>query len=90
VGVVADRETIGGRVLLSAGNVHVSAETQAVISLGRQNGPRFHFGLGDSTSYERVEVNGSKDARIPRLQIAAPAAMLPCEKTSLAVIIALS
>ena len=56
VGVDVNRDAIGGRVFVYAGNMHVSAEVQGGTSFLSQNDPRLHFGLGDNTRYDRIEV----------------------------------
>ena len=56
VGVQANRDAIGARAYVYAGRSHVSGEVQSGTSFLSQNDPRLHFGLGEQTSYDRIEV----------------------------------
>ena len=57
VGVKVNRDAVGARVYVYAGNRHVSGEIQTGSSFLSQNDPRVHTGLGDETSYQRIEVH---------------------------------
>jgi hypothetical protein len=55
-GVRSNRDAIGARVYVHAGSSRLAAEMQGGSGYLSQNDPRLHFGLGDQTSYDRVEV----------------------------------
>ena len=46
----------GGRVYVYVGDHRISGEIQTGASFLSQNDPRVHVGLGDETSYQRIEV----------------------------------
>jgi enediyne biosynthesis protein E4 len=56
VGVECNRDAIGARVYVHAGGRRLSGEVQTGTSYLSQNDPRLHFGLADSTAYDRIEV----------------------------------
>jgi hypothetical protein len=57
VGVKANRDAIGARVHVFVGNRKISGEIQTGTSFLSQNDPRVHVGLGDDTTYQRIEVD---------------------------------
>ena len=64
-GVKVNRDAIGARVIVDAGGRRVSGEVQSGSSYISQNDSRLHFGLGASSSYERIEViwpGGAKES----------------------------
>jgi len=67
VGVKANHDAIGARVYLYVGNRRVSGEIQTGSGFLSQNDPRVHVGLGDDTSYQRIEVQwpGGKRESFP-------------------------
>jgi enediyne biosynthesis protein E4 len=54
--VKVNRDGIGARVVVEAGGRRLSGEVQSGSSYISQNDSRLHFGLGASTSYDRIEV----------------------------------
>lgn len=56
VGATSNRDAIGARVYVYVGHRQISGEIQTGTSFLSQNDPRVHAGLGDSTSYDRIEV----------------------------------
>jgi enediyne biosynthesis protein E4 len=56
VGARANRDAIGARVVVQVNDRRVSGEIQGGASFISQNDARLHFGLGDRTRYERIEV----------------------------------
>jgi hypothetical protein len=56
VGKKCNRDAVGARVYVYAGDRKVSGEVQTGTSFLSQNDPRLHFGLGDDARYERIEV----------------------------------
>jgi hypothetical protein len=56
VGVTANRDAIGARVVVYVGSRHLSGEVQSGTSYISQDDERQHFGLGNDTSYDRVEI----------------------------------
>ena len=56
VGTKCNRGAVGARVYVYAGNRRLSGEIQTGASFLSQNDPRVHVGLGDDTSYQRIEV----------------------------------
>jgi hypothetical protein len=55
-GVKCNRDAIGARVYVYAGDRRISSEVQTGTSFISQNDNRQHFGLGDATAYDRIEV----------------------------------
>jgi len=55
-GVKVNRDAIGARVVVEAGGRRLSGEVQSGSSYISQNDSRLHFGLGESTSYDRIDV----------------------------------
>jgi hypothetical protein len=62
-GAGENREAIGARVTVYAGERRFSADVQTGTSFISQNDPRLHFGLGDAASYDRIEVRWPGGAR---------------------------
>ena len=56
VGTKCNRGAVGARVYVYAGNRRLSGEIQTGASFLSQNDPRVRVGLGDDTSYQRIEV----------------------------------
>ncbi|MGH9539793.1 MAG: CRTAC1 family protein [Terriglobales bacterium] len=56
VGTKCNRGAVGARVYVYAGSRRLSGEIQTGASFLSQNDPRVHVGLGDDTSYQRIEV----------------------------------
>jgi hypothetical protein len=56
IGTKANRDAVGARVYVYVGDRHVSGEVQTGSSFLSQNDPRVHVGLGDDTTYQRIEV----------------------------------
>lgn len=63
IGTTMNRDAIGARVWVVAGGRRLSAEVQGGASYLSQNDDRVHFGLGDATRYERLEVQWLGGAR---------------------------
>jgi hypothetical protein len=56
VGVKCNRSAVGARVYVYSGARRLSGEVQTGTSFLSQNDPRLHFGLADSATYDRIEV----------------------------------
>jgi hypothetical protein len=56
VGTRANRDAIGARVVVHAGDRRISDEIQSGASFISQNDSRLHFGLGERSRYEAIEV----------------------------------
>jgi enediyne biosynthesis protein E4 len=56
VGTRANRDALGARVSVFAGGKRISGELQGGTSFVSQNDARLHFGLGPSSTYDRIEV----------------------------------
>ena len=56
VGTRSNRDAVGARVYVYAGDRRLSGEIQTGASFLSQNDPRVHIGLGDDISYQRIEV----------------------------------
>jgi enediyne biosynthesis protein E4 len=56
IGVRCNRDAVGARVYISAGGRKTSGEVQTGASFLSQNDPRLHFGLGEASTYDRIEV----------------------------------
>jgi hypothetical protein len=56
VGVKANRDAIGARVIVHAGGRRVSGEVQSGSSYISQNDARIHVGLSTNETYDRIEV----------------------------------
>jgi hypothetical protein len=56
VGTRANRDAIGARVVVHAGDRRVSGEVQGGTSFISQNDSRLHFGLRDRSRYDSIEV----------------------------------
>ena len=56
IGSKANRDAIGARVVVQANDRRVSGEVQGGASFISQNDSRLHFGLGQRTRYEAIEV----------------------------------
>ncbi len=67
VGVKCNRDAVGARVYVYANRKRLSGEIQTGTSFLSQNDPRLHFGLADSASFDRIEVQwpGGKRERFP-------------------------
>lgn len=63
IGTTSNRDAVGARVYVYVRSRHVSGEIETGSSFLSQNDPRVHAGLGDSTSYDRVEVQWPGGAR---------------------------
>jgi enediyne biosynthesis protein E4 len=55
-GVKCNRDAVGARVYVYAGGRRTSGEVQTGSSFLSQNDSRLHFGLGDQSRYDRIEV----------------------------------
>ena len=62
-GTKANRDAVGARVYVFAGNRRLSGEVQTGSGYISQNDSRLHFGLGDSASFDRIEVQWPGGAR---------------------------
>jgi hypothetical protein len=56
IGVKCNRDAVGARVYVYAGNRRLSGEIQTGSSFISQNDPRVHVGLAADTNYQRIEV----------------------------------
>lgn len=56
IGTTSNRGAVGARVYLYVGSHRISGEIETGSSFLSQNDPRVHAGLGDSPSYDRIEV----------------------------------
>ena len=56
VGAKCNRDAVGARVYVHAGERRLSGEVQGGTSFVSQNDARLHFGLGGDTRYSRIEV----------------------------------
>jgi hypothetical protein len=56
IGITANKDAIGARVVVSATGRKVSGEVQSGSSYISQNDARVHLGLGASVAYDRIEV----------------------------------
>ncbi|HZT37243.1 MAG TPA: CRTAC1 family protein [Bryobacteraceae bacterium] len=67
VGVKCNRDAVGARAYVFLGARRLSGEVQTGTSFVSQNDPRLHFGLGDATSYDKIEVQwpGGDRERFP-------------------------
>jgi enediyne biosynthesis protein E4 len=63
VGTTSNHDAVGARVYVYAANRRISGEIETGSSFLSQNDPRIHAGLGDSTSYDRIEVQWPGGAR---------------------------
>jgi hypothetical protein len=63
VGTKANRDAVGARVYVYAGAHRLSGEIQTGSGYISQNDSRLHFGLADSGSYDRIEVQWPGGAR---------------------------
>ena len=63
VGVRANRDAIGALVSVEVNGRRMSAEIQGASSFISQNDSRLHFGLGDRTRYDGIEVRWPGGAR---------------------------
>jgi hypothetical protein len=55
-GTKCSRDAVGARAYVYSAGQRLSGEVQTGTSFLSQNDPRLHFGLGDATSYDRIEV----------------------------------
>jgi len=55
-GVKCNRDAVGARAYVFIGDRRLSGEVQTGSSFLSQNDSRLHFGLGDDTTYKRIEV----------------------------------
>jgi hypothetical protein len=62
-GVKCNRDAVGARAYVFVGSRKLSGEVQTGTSFISQNDPRLHFGLGDDTSCQRIEVQWPGGAR---------------------------
>ncbi len=60
VGGPRNRGAVGARVVVRAGSLRQVEEIHAGSSHNSSNDPRLHFGLGASTSVERVEISSNR------------------------------
>jgi enediyne biosynthesis protein E4 len=84
VGTRANRDAIGARLYVYVNGRRLSGEVPGASSFMSQSDPRVHFGLGNDTSYDRIEVQwpggqremfaGGKANRIVKLTQGAGAA----------------
>jgi enediyne biosynthesis protein E4 len=60
-------DAVGARAYVYVGNRRISGEVQTGTSFLSQNDPRLHFGLGDDTRYQRIEIQwpGGKREAFP-------------------------
>jgi hypothetical protein len=67
VGVKCNRDAVGARAYVFLGARRLSGEVQTGTSFVSQNDPRLHFGLGNATSYDWIEVQwpGGDRERFP-------------------------
>ena len=67
VGVKCNRDAVGARVYVYVAGRRLSAEVETGTSFLSQNDPRLHYGLADSQTYNRIEVQwpGGKRERFP-------------------------
>jgi enediyne biosynthesis protein E4 len=56
IGTRANRDAIGARVSVAVGGRRISGEVQSGSGFISQSDSRLHFGLGDSATYDRIEV----------------------------------
>lgn len=63
VGVRCNRDAIGARVYVYAGDRRLSGEVRCSSGFISQSDTRLHFGLGDDPRYERIEVQWPGGAR---------------------------
>jgi hypothetical protein len=56
VGTTANRDAIGARVSVGVGGRRVSGEVQSGSGFISQSDSRLHFGLGNSATYDRIDV----------------------------------
>jgi hypothetical protein len=56
IGTTSNRGAVGARVYVYVGSHRISGEIETGSSFLSQNDPRVHAGLGDSPSYDRIEV----------------------------------
>ena len=63
VGRAPNRDAIGARVTVVAGDRRVSGDVQTGTSFLSQNDPRVHVGLGSSRTYDRIEVRWPRGDR---------------------------
>ena len=63
VGVRANRDALGALVSVEVNGRRMAAEIQGASSFISQNDSRLHFGLGDRTQYEGIEVRWPGGAR---------------------------
>ena len=56
VGPKCNRDAVGARVYVYAGDRRISGEVQTGTSFLSQNDPRLHFGLADDATYSRIEI----------------------------------
>ena len=63
IGTTSNHDAVGARVYVYVGSRRISGEIETGSSFLSQNDPRVHAGLGDSPSYDRVEVQWPGGAR---------------------------
>jgi enediyne biosynthesis protein E4 len=63
IGVKANRGAVGARVFVDVGKRRISGEIQTGSGYLSQNDPRVHVGMGDDTTYQRLEVQWPGGAR---------------------------
>ena len=63
VGVKANKDAIGARVVVGAADRRISGEVQSGSSYISQNDSRIHIGLAKSETYDRIEVQWPGGAR---------------------------
>ena len=62
-GAGANRQAIGARLTVQVGNVRMVREQKGACSYNSWHDPRIHFGLGDATAVDWVEVRWPSGAR---------------------------
>jgi hypothetical protein len=62
-GVNSNRDAVGARVYVYLKDRRLSSEVQSGTSFLSQHDPRLHFGLGDESHYDRIEVQWPGGAR---------------------------
>jgi hypothetical protein len=62
IGVRSNRDSFGARVLVKAGGLTQFSEVRANASFESASDPRLHFGLGEATKVDAIEVHWSSGA----------------------------
>ena len=69
-GAKGPKDAVGAKVFVTAGGLTQRADLMSSGSFESSNDPRFHFGLGESTSVSRVEIRWP-DGKIERVHLPA-------------------